>query len=193
MLEVRLTFGEVRRCRLQRDVVLLLRILQRGCGAGHRLLEGVARRALLIEAPLEFCFALRQPRDVGERRLMLAPDLIAGFVQLAQMRGKAGTLRFGLGALPLEMRLTVGALIGRCLQRNLEFCFALRQPRDVGDGQLMLAPNLIAGLLYLSQPRGEASVFRLRLNPLTLKVRLTFGELPGRGLQRAVVSLLRVL
>ena len=65
-LEVRLTFSERAGRRRQRVGVPLLLILQSGSRAGNRLLEGVARCALLLEPPLEFALALRQPRDVAD-------------------------------------------------------------------------------------------------------------------------------
>ena len=65
-LEMRLTFGELAGRRLQRDIVPLLLIVERRGRDRHRLLEGVARRALVVEPPLEFRLALRQPRDVGD-------------------------------------------------------------------------------------------------------------------------------
>ena len=225
VLELRLTFGELAGRGLQRDVVPLLRVLERGSADRDRLLERVARRALVVEPPLEVRLALNQPRHVGNRRLMLAPSLIAGLLYLSQLRGEATAFRLGLGPLVLELRLTFGELAGRCLQRDvvplllilergsgdrdrllervarralvveppLEVRLALRQPRDVGDRRLMLAPSLIAGLFYLSQLRGEATAFRLGLSPLVLELRLTFGELAGRRLQRDVVPLLRIL
>ena len=51
---------------------------------------------------------------------------------------------------------------------------------------------MIAGLLDLSQLRGEATAFRLSLSPLALEVRLTFGEFTGRRRQRDVVPLLLI-
>ena len=82
-----------------------------------------------------------------------------------------------------------------CLARGGGLAFGggvLGQPRDVGDGRLMLTPSLIAGLFHLAQLRGEATAFRLGLSPLALEVRLTFGELAGRHRQRIVVPLLLI-
>src|SRR5687767_14811447 len=66
LLEVRLTFGVLAGRRRQRVGVPLLLIPQGGSRVGNRLLERVARRALLLEPPLEFGLALRQPRDVAD-------------------------------------------------------------------------------------------------------------------------------
>ena len=64
-------------------------------------------------------FALDQPGDIGNRRLMLAPGLIAGLFHLAQLRGEAGAFRLGLSPLAVEVRLTVGELAGRRRQRDV--------------------------------------------------------------------------
>src|SRR5688572_7055501 len=77
-----------------------------------------------------------------------------------------------------------------CLTRSGGFAFGggvLGKARDVGDGRLMLAPSLIAGLFHLAQLRGKATAFRLSLSPLALEVRLTFGERAGRRRQRGGV------
>ena len=224
-IEMRLTFGELAGRRRQRDVVPLLRILQGGGGIGYRLLEGVARRALLLELLVELCLALRQPRDVGDGRLMLAPSLIAGLFHLAQLRGEASAFRLGLSPLAIEMRLTFGELAGRRRQRDVvpllripqggggvsyrllegiarralllellvELCLALRQPRDVDDDRLMLAPSVIAGLLDLAQLRDEAGAFRIGMGLFAIELRLTCGELAGRRRQHDAVPLLRIV
>ena len=156
-----------------------------------------------IYSDLEVCLArggggafggglLRQARDVGDGRLMLALSLIAGLFHLAQPRGEAGAF---LSLLAIEMRLAVGELpcsrrqgdvvpLLRILQGSVragelerERRFALDQPGNFGSRQLMLAPSLIAGLFHLAQLRGEASAFRLGLSPLAIEMRLTVGEL----------------
>ena len=187
-IEVRLTVGELPRRRRQRDVVLLLRILQGGVRTG--------------ELERERRFALDQPGNFSSRQLMLAPSPIAGLFHLAQLRGEVSAFRLSLRSLTIEMRLAVGELPRRRRQRDVvlllripqssvragelgrERRFALDQPRDLGSRQLMLAPSPIAGLFHLAQLRREAGAFRLGLRSLAIEVRLTVGELAAAVARR---------
>ena len=130
-----LAVGELPGRRRQGDVVPLLRILQGGSGVSYRLLEGVARRALLLELLVEFCLALRQPRDVDDGRLMLTPSVIAGLLDLAQLRDEAGAFRIGIGLFAIELRLTCGELAGRRCQRDVVPLLRIVQG-GVGEGEL---------------------------------------------------------
>ena len=61
--------------------------------------------------------ALDQPRNIGNRQLMLAPSLIAGLFHLLQLHGEASAFRCDLTPLAFEVRLMFGELAGRRRQR----------------------------------------------------------------------------
>ena len=50
---------------------------------------------------------------------MLTPRLIAGLLDLAQLRDEAGAFHIGMGLFAIEVRLTCGEVAGRHCQRNV--------------------------------------------------------------------------
>ena len=85
---------------------------------------------------------------------MLAPSMIAGLFHLAQLRHEARMLRLGPSSLALEVRLTRGQLVGRCLQRGIVSLLRILQ-------NLKLLPDTLPPRLadYMHKPlkisRGE--------------------------------------
>jgi hypothetical protein len=112
--------------------------------------ESVAGVALLFEACLERGLPLRQPRDVGDRRLLLAASLVACLLHLSQLRSEANAFRLAVSQLAIEVRLS----IGQVSSRGRQFCLVtlpliLECSRGVGN---LLVQGVARGALFPEPP-----------------------------------------